>query len=234
MKKIGISYTRTNFQNYWNWFAENLQNGFELIELSFEKNNADDILMCDGFVLTGGVDVNSSLYKGLENYPDKPSAFQEERDAFESRIYEYSQKKQLPLLGVCRGLQLVNVLEGGQLVEDIGKGNSIHKKEEGTDKMHRVIVESGSLLSEITGNTSGVVNSAHHQAAKEKALGKNLKVSAWSEQDHVIEALEFNDKKGKGFMLCIQWHPERMIDKEKNPFSYRIRDRFLEEVKKKI
>jgi len=231
MKRIGISFTRTNFQNYWNWFAEKTGEGFELVELSFEKNNVDDIEKCDGFVLTGGVDVHPNLYDGPEDYPGKQK-FQKARDSFETRIYEYAQKNKLPLLGICRGLQLVNVLEGGKLVEDLGKGNVIHKKEEDIDKIHKVKVEKNSLLSDITGNNNGEVNSAHHQSVKQNALGKNLRVSAWSE-DQVIEGLEFDDKTGKGFMLCIQWHPERMADKEKNPFSYKIRERFLEEVKKK-
>jgi len=231
-KRIGISFTRTNFQNYWNWFAEKTGEGFELVELSFEKNNVDDIEKCDGFVLTGGVDVHPNLYDGAEDYPGKQK-FQKARDSFETRIYEYAQKNKLPLLGICRGLQLVNVLEGGKLVEDLGKGNVIHKKEEDIDKIHKVKVEKNSLLSDITGNNNGEVNSAHHQSVNQNALGKNLRVSAWSEKDQVIEGLEFDDKTGKGFMLCIQWHPERMADKEKNPFSYKIRERFLEEVKKK-
>jgi putative glutamine amidotransferase len=64
-KKIGISFTKTNFQNYWDWFTPgDLKNDIELIELNFEKNNSQDIYQCDGFVLTGGVDTHPSFYNG--------------------------------------------------------------------------------------------------------------------------------------------------------------------------
>ena len=91
-KKIGISYTRTYFQNYWDWFTPgDLANQFELVELSFEKNNAQDIYTCDGFVLTGGVDVHPSFYNGKNDYKNKPGLFEPERDVFEARIYQHAQ-----------------------------------------------------------------------------------------------------------------------------------------------
>jgi putative glutamine amidotransferase len=232
-KKIGISYTSTNFQNYWNWFTpEDLAGGIELVELSFEKKNTEDIKQCDGFILTGGVDVHPSLYNGAASYPNQPATYQQDRDEFEKMIFDYSQEKKLPMLGICRGLQLVNVLQGGKLIEDIGVSNAEHKKEKDTDKYHSVRTEENSLLNEITGVVKATVNSAHHQAVDKQALGKNLLVNAKSENDAMIEGLEFNDKTGKGFMLCIQWHPERMKDKNDNPFSQKIKERFLEEIKK--
>ena len=129
-KKIGISFTRTNFQYYWNWFStEDLSDKIELIELSFEKNNIDDFEKCDGFVLTGGVDIDTSLYGGASSYNHQPDQFQRERDLFEEKIFRYSQFHQLPVLGICRGLQLVNVLLGGKLIEDIDEANLVHKKD---------------------------------------------------------------------------------------------------------
>ncbi|MEO5564679.1 MAG: gamma-glutamyl-gamma-aminobutyrate hydrolase family protein [Chitinophagaceae bacterium] len=230
-KKIGISFTKTNFQYYWNWFTkDDLKNDFELVELSFEKNNIEDISKCDGFILTGGVDVDTSFYNGASSYEDKP-IFQTNRDEFEKKIYLYSQEHNLPLLGICRGLQLVNVLQGGKLVEDMGDKNTTHKKDAGVDKQHEIKVEKNSLLNEITRSETSTVNSAHHQAVKTGALGENLVANAYSEKDEIIEGLEFKDKTGKAFMLCVQWHPERMTDKEKNPFSQKLKERFLDEVK---
>jgi putative glutamine amidotransferase len=182
--------------------------------------------------LTGGVDVNSSLYDGATAYDHKPDLFQDDRDLFERKIFEYSQKHNLPLLGICRGLQLVNVLQGGKLTEDIGVSNATHRKENDIDKEHAVHAESNSLLQEITGSAKGEVNSAHHQAVRPDGIGENLKVNAWSENDSMVEGLEYNDKTGKAFMLCVQWHPERLKGKENNPFSQRIKERFLQEVKK--
>jgi len=232
-KKIGISFTRTNFQYYWNWFStEDLLDKIELIELSFEKDNIDDFEKCDGFVLTGGVDIDTSLYGGATSYDHQPDQFQRERDLFEEKIFRYSQFHQLPVLGICRGLQLVNVLLGGKLIEDIDEANLVHKKEGDIDKQHPVIIEKNSLLAEITGAQMESVNSAHHQVVRPDALGSNLMVSAWSE-DSIIEALEFKNKTGKAFMLCVQWHPERMKNKEQNPLSEKIRERFIAELKNK-
>jgi acyl-CoA reductase-like NAD-dependent aldehyde dehydrogenase/gamma-glutamyl-gamma-aminobutyrate hydrolase PuuD len=232
-KRIGISFTTTNFQNYWNWFDKtDLQNDIELVELSFEKNNVQDIYTCDAFILTGGIDIDPSFYDKENTYENKPDAFQTERDLFEKKIFEFSQINNLPLLGICRGMQLVNVLQGGKLEQDLGSLNKIHRKEE-IDKQHKVKIEKESLLAEITGISVGIVNSAHHQAVDKNALGRNLIVNAYSDSaDATIEGIEFKDKIGKAFMLCIQWHPERLDGKEESPFSKNIKEKFLQEVRK--
>jgi putative glutamine amidotransferase len=232
-KKIGISFTTTNFQYYWNWFTpQDLQDDLELIELSFEKNNTEDIAACAGFVLTGGVDVHPSFYKEEEGYKNSPASYQPDRDHFEEKIYRYSQLNNLPVLGVCRGMQLINVLQGGKLIQDLGIDNEKHKKET-ADKEHAVAASNNSLLYDITGSLSGHVNSAHHQAIDPDALGENLVANAYDGDDKkVIEGFEFNDKSNKGFMLCVQWHPERIKDKEENPFSKKIKERFLAEIRK--
>src|SRR5436190_6037192 len=231
-KRIGISFTKTMFQNYWNWFTQDdLQNELELVELNFQENNIEDIPRCDGFVLTGGVDVHPSFYDGSSAYDNIPAAFQPDRDRFEERIYRYSQVHKLPVLGICRGMQLINVLEGGKLIQDLDNGNARHRKEE-SDKEHTIAAEKKSLLHQIAGSASGHVNSAHHQAIDPTAIGENLVANAYDDDDEkIIEGLEFKDKTGKGFMLCIQWHPERMKDKEGNPFSQNIKEQFLAAVR---
>ena len=231
-KKIGVSYTEILFKNYWNWFThEDLKDEFELVELSFEKNNTPDIYKCDGFVLTGGVDVHPSLYKGADTYNNSPELFHLERDVFESKIYHYAQLNKLPVLGICRGMQLINVLEGGKLIQDLDNGNERHKKEQ-TDKEHVINVESNSLLNKVAVSDTGHVNSAHHQAIDPSAIGSNLKVNAFENDDEkIIEGLEFTDKTNKGFMLCVQWHPERIREKENNPLSENLKKEFMTAVK---
>lgn len=232
-KKIGISYTETNFQNYWNWFTDtDLGNELELVELSFEKNNTKDIETCAGFVLTGGIDVEPSFYQGAPDYPNKPTEFLPERDLFEKLIYEYSQAHLIPVLGICRGMQYINILEGGRVLEDIGKANDIHKKTT-EDRIHQVDISHNSMLYAITNVKTGIVNSAHHQGVTSNNLSDNLIANSYSvSPDELIEGLEFKDKTGKAFMLAVQWHPERMKEKEINPLSQKLKEQFIEEVKK--
>ncbi len=231
-KKVGISYTETSFQNYWDWFtAVDLQNDIELIELSFKKNNIEEIYSCDGFVLTGGMDVHPSLYNGKSDYKNIPSSHRLERDLFEEKIYRYSQLNKLPLLGICRGMQLINVLEGGKLIQDLDNGNARHRKE-ASDKEHAIITEQNTLLHEIAGSVSGHVNSAHHQAIDPDAIGENLIANAFDDdEEKIIEGVEFKNKSDKAFMLCVQWHPERIKEKEHNPLSQNLKKRFLSAIR---
>ncbi|MEC5142730.1 gamma-glutamyl-gamma-aminobutyrate hydrolase family protein [Chitinophaga sp. 212800010-3] len=232
-KRIGISFTETNFHNYPHWFQpEDLGEDVEIVTLSFVERNEQDIYTCDGFVLTGGIDVLPSLYGGAEQYPYKPERFLPERDAFEKRIYEYAQEQQIPVLGICRGLQYINILEGGKVYEDIGAtANLIHKKDK-ADKIHDVNIRKDSLLYAITGVENGQVNSAHHQGIDPEHLGHNLMISATSATgDAIIEGIEFRDKTGKGFMIGVQWHPERMPEKESNPLSSAIKKQFIQAVR---
>lgn len=231
-KKIGISFTKTNFNNYWDWFtAADLKDDVELIELNFEKDNSEDIYQCDGFVLTGGVDTHPSFYNGKTIYNNSPSAFQVERDLFEEKIYRYSQLNKLPVLGICRGMQLINVLEGGKLIQDLDNGNERHRKE-ASDKVHSIVAEDSSLLHKVSGSLSGRVNSAHHQAIDPDGIGNNLIVNAYDDDDEkIIEGLEFKNKTGKAFMLCVQWHPERINNKEENPFSANLKKEFLNAIR---
>lgn len=230
-KRIGISYSEASFQNYLSWFTpDDLGDDVELVELSFERDNLPDIYTCDGFVLTGGVDVQPSLYGGEEIYPNQSKQMIPERDHFEKKVWEYSQLQKLPLLGICRGLQLVNVLQGGTLVQDLGEKNATHKKETDKDKKHRIKAKPSTFLYELVHEEAGEVNSAHHQAIDQ--LGENLMVNTLSAEDGMIEGIEFAQKEGKSFMLCVQWHPERMENKEENVFSQKIKSQFLTEVRK--
>lgn len=234
-RKIGISYTTTNFENYPAWFTkEDCRDDIELIKLSFELNNKEDIKICDGFVLTGGIDIDPAYYNGKQSYPHSPEAFQPNRDEFEKEIYSYAMKCGLPVLGICRGMQLINVLEGGRLIQDLGEaGNSIHKKDS-QDKQHAVNIVPGTLLGDIAGQATGHVNSAHHQAVDKNSISENLQPNAWSVDDpSIIEGMEFKDKTNKPFMLCVQWHPERIPNKEQNPLSQKIKEQFIAAVKNK-
>lgn len=230
-KKIGISFSQTNFRYYWNWFTENDLQDAELIKLCFLENNEEEVYKCDGLILTGGVDIHPSLYGGKLKYENKPKAFSRERDKFEEKIYKYSQENKKPLLGICRGLQLVNVLQGGSLIQDIQAGENLkHCDTRGADKQHDIIIENNTLLRDITLSDKGFVNSAHHQAINPNGLGNNLKINASAAFDeNIIEGIEFEDKTNKAYMLCVQWHPERIKDKQ-SVFSDGIKNSFLKAI----
>lgn len=218
MKKVGITDSRSkSMELYLNWFQGE---DVDVIKLDV---NSHDYKNCQGIVLTGGTDVHPDVYDGDLDYPNKPDAWDEERDQYEESVYKYAKVNKIPVLAICRGMQLVNVLEGGTMIQDLGEGNATHQKVT-EDKEHTVTIDSRTLLGDATGAMSGMVNSAHHQAVDEP--GRSLMVSATSKDD-VIEGLEFKDKTNKGFMIAVQWHPERMKDKETNALSKNLKKAFL-------
>jgi putative glutamine amidotransferase len=226
---IGITYC-SKYEAYADWI-EKIEN-VEALKLSYHDNNFKDIDKCDGLVLSGGEDVHPRHYKKsefIERY--KLDDVDEQRDAFELKVLDYSQKKQVPLLGICRGLQVANVFFGGTLIPDIpsfGKFN--HAKEPEYDRYHFVHVDRNSYLSSLVASETGEVNSAHHQSADQ--VGEGLVANAIS-YDGVIEGLERLHPEGKSFLLLVQWHPERMND-QNNPLTKNVRAAFIDSVRKAI
>jgi putative glutamine amidotransferase len=227
MKRIGITTSDTNFQNYPNWISGE---GVEVVLLSYEQKNRQDFSSCDGFVLTGGIDVHPAFYQNArEDYPNT-TVFNESRDLFEMQVFEYARQQNKPVLGICRGLQLVNIALGGNLIQDLQEnGFENHRKGPEGDTEHKIEVREGTLLAQISGVQHGFVNSAHHQGLDQIADG--LKVSAFSE-DGVVEAIEYKDA-NKSFLLAVQWHPERMqIPSSNLAFSQNIRSAFIDAILK--
>ena len=234
MKRIGITFTQTNLKNYPAWFRPaDLGDDIILVELSYLNPDEALLASCDGFVLTGGIDMDPVFYEGALDYPNRPNDFCPERDIFETNVYAYAKKHKLPILAICLGMQVVNVAEGGNMIQDMGdEGNAVHRKIGDTDKRHDIIITAGSILQGITGCLSGKVNSAHHQAIDIGHLPPSLQISALSD-DGIPEALEYTPGQDLGFMLGVQWHPERMSDREINPLSFQIRKRFLDIIRTK-
>lgn len=223
--KIGITQSETNYANYPKWIKG--QDDIDIIELSYDRNNVQDVALCDGIVLTGGVDAHPQFYLDDYdlNYPHAPEEFAAHRDEFELAILDVALQQKKPILGICRGLQVINVFFGGTLHVDIGEDNNVtHKKVNNMDKEHAVSVVKDSQFYDIVQQAKGKVNSAHHQAIE--VLGNGLKAGAFSSEDHFIEAIE-GDSPDKPFLLAVQWHPERMINQE-SPFTKNIRKAFLE------
>jgi len=232
--KIGLTYTgfQHKHKNYINWLKGN--DDIEVIRLSVEDDNATVLNDCDGLVLSGGIDSDPIFYNGSKDYPNKPEeGWNTQRDLFEMSLYKSALKNDIPVLAVCRGMQLVNVLQGGTLTQDLGHLNTRHKAVEEVDRDHEITIEKNSLLEEIVRIPTGKINSAHHQCIDE--LGEGLMVNCLAE-DGTVEGTEWKEKEGKPFLLCVQWHPERMykFHLEDSPLSKNIRNRFIEEIKKSI
>lgn len=226
---IGITEGR-RFELYAAWIKGN--DDVEIIPLSYQRNNADTLGKCSGIVFTGGEDVHPKYYHRVDDLVYcNPSDISEQRDAFEWELLTQLQKNPLPLLGICRGLQMVNVFYDGTLIPDIVTwGKFSHTKfSEGKDRYHKVIVDEHSALKNIVNVTEGIINSAHHQSADK--IGKGLAVSALS-VDGVVEAIERKDGSLYNSFLClVQWHPERMEHQE-SPLAQPLRKKFIEEVQK--
>jgi putative glutamine amidotransferase len=225
-KIIGIT-DCGKYQNYHDWIAA-YSNELEIVKLSYKLNNIEEIKNCTHLLLTGGEDVHPRFY----NQPEMlkycaTTDMDEARDEFEWQVLEQAQQKALPLLGICRGLQIANVFFGGTLIPDLpsfGKFN--HSKfEEGKDRYHSILVDANSLLNRITHRDNGIINSAHHQSAG--MIGKGLVANSFS-PDGVVEGIERKSAADGAWLLLVQWHPERMRDKNHNEFSLNVRKAFLE------
>jgi putative glutamine amidotransferase len=231
--KIGLTYTgdEVKHNNYVNWLKAD-DDDIEVIKLHEKANNGKLLESCDALVLSGGVDIHPRFFNGSMDYPFKPvTGWEPERDEFEQAVFQSAIKNSLPVLGICRGLQLINVFYNGTLLLNIEEDNVYHKG--GPDKRHVVEIDEASLLYEIAGVKKQEINSAHHQAIER--LGAGIVGNSRSE-DGIIEGIEWADKKDKPFMLGVQWHPERMkiFGLENSPLSKNIRDRFIKEIKLNI
>jgi len=152
-----------------------------------------------GLCLAGGADVDPALY-GEARLPET-QAPDRDRDRLESALLLEALDRDLPVLAICRGLQLLNAVLGGTLAQHI-EGHNYRKQRD----VHEIRIAPGSRLERILGTHSYMVNSRHHQCAAKVAAGLLLAATA---PDGVVEPLEVP---GKRFALAVQWHPEARMD----------------------
>jgi putative glutamine amidotransferase len=230
--KIALLYTGSDekHNNYVQWLKAN--DDLEVVVLSAKDSNLHEIASCNGLVLSGGIDVHPKNYDNFRtDYPNAPSTFDVKRDEFEAGAFIMAQERRLPVLGICRGMQLIYCMMEGTLQQDLGEElNRTHEAKTPDDKLHEVKVEKNTMLYELVQTDLAEVNSAHHQAIEK--LGKGLRVNSTA-ADGIIEGFEWADPAGKPFLLCVQWHPERMFKFGLGdaPLSKGIRDLFVESVK---
>jgi putative glutamine amidotransferase len=170
-----------------------------------EVRLADYARALDGLVLQGGADVSPSTYGETPLAPQW--AGDRLRDVYEIELVHEFVEAGKPVLGICRGAQLVNVAFGGTLYQDIPTqlaGSQVHVTDAYEKHRHEIRFEPGSGLARLyRGVQRPSVTSIHHQSVK--ALGRGLRVEAWSEPDGVVEAIRAN---GRGYVFAVQWHPE--------------------------
>ena len=186
----------------------------------------DALSLCDGIIFTGGPDVRPSLF-GEEIIPSC-GAINDERDAFEIKLYKMAMAADKSILGVCRGVQVMNIAEGGNIYQDIYSQNGTmlaHHTLDGVRAFHNVSVTNSAIFEKIGfSKNEFTVNSYHHQSVKDLAEG--YEAFAYS-PDGLIEAIYMPSRR---FVAGVQWHPEKRFDGDSD--SFRILIDFVESCKK--
>ena len=225
--RIGITdcLREDKLQQYFDW-VHNVDKDVKFEQLSSVTGNIDALSSVDGLMLTGGGDVDPGFY-GRDDLGGRARDINIQRDEFEFEIIKRALDADLPILGVCRGMQVMNVALGGSLHADLkSDGFQEHSISAHGGLKHDIAIEANSLLSGLAGGLEQKVNSYHHQAVD--SLGKGL-TSVATSSDGVIEAAEWISKEGMPFLLLVQWHPERTLG-ELNVFSTNLAQIFLREV----
>ena len=165
----------------------------------------------DDLVLAGGGDLNPATYGDEARLAETVNVF-DGRDALELELARLAHERDLPMLGICRGMQVMNIVKGGGIYQDIGvqAGTTLKHIQQAPRSYgtHSIFVEDNTLLTDLWENKRTVVNSLHHQSCS--TLGEGFIVSARS-ADGLIEAIEHKDNR---FAVGVQWHPEAMKTEE--------------------
>ncbi len=219
-----------SYANYYNWIKslDSGATGMDMYDMPLDSA-IKKLRGCSGLILTGGTDINPALYE----YPGDPlkcTEIDDYRDTLEVTLLDSAMAWGMPVLGVCRGHQMLNVAFGGTLIKDIPTEFDTtisHRCPDASNCFHPLNIVPGSMLNEISGLTSGTVNSNHHQGIKD--LSPELAIVAYS-PDSLPEAVEWANPSGKPFLLGVQWHPERLGND--NPLSGKVGEKFLEECRR--
>jgi len=209
-------------ENYVNW----IQDDNTVILDAYKISNIDSILaIADGIIITGGEDINPLFYSDTLNLK-VCGDIDYRRDTLEKKLFDYAFENKIPLMGVCRGMQMINVASGGTLYGDIPSeiGTQVIHRNNG-EVMHEVVLTESCPLIFPEGQDTFMVNSWHHQGLKNIPNGINVVARSF---DGLPEAICV-DEKIHPFMIAVQFHPER-LDSD-NPIRRRMRNNFYNAIK---
>jgi putative glutamine amidotransferase len=207
-----IGFSRASVEEKYQLYVKWLRSAGQPFEyINFYGMEIPDALQaldkCSGFVLTGGLDVHP-LYYGRGDEATR-CELDQARDILEFALIEKALLLKLPLLAICRGEQILNVSQGGDLIVDIPSdhGESVkHSSDNGQLMYHNVNIDDSSILYHLIRATSFDIVSVHHQAVK--TLAPCFRPTAFA-GDGIIEAFEWLNHEGKGYLNAVQWHPEK-------------------------
>jgi len=209
-------------QNYVDWISDDNT----VILDAYRISNTDSILdLADGIIITGGEDINPLLYNDTSNLKVCDN-IDHRRDTLEKKLFDYAFENKIPLIGVCRGMQMINVASGGSLFGDIPSeiGTEVIHRNNG-EVMHEIALTESCPLIFPEGQDTFMVNSWHHQGLKNIPDGINVVARSF---DGLPEAI-YVDEKLHPFMIAVQFHPERLGSD--NGIHKRMRQNFLNAVK---
>jgi putative glutamine amidotransferase len=180
------------------------------------------ILRCSGILLTGGADIDPARY-GQTMETGRCERIDDLRDELEMKLVAAALDNRIPLLAICRGVQMINIYFNGTLVVDIASdyGKRVEHRNK-TDVNHSITIAKDSDLYKYGLACEYMVNSSHHQAIS--SIGSSLIPVAWSD-DNLVEAVQLNPQLDHPFFIGVQWHPERM--EMSHPMSENIGRAFL-------
>ncbi|MGD0710314.1 MAG: gamma-glutamyl-gamma-aminobutyrate hydrolase family protein [Bacteroidales bacterium] len=218
-----------NYINYVKWITHYDKSIVCVDMIKKKPEQACELLeKCSGLILTGGLDVDPARYGRTKD--SSRCELDKRRDTLEFALIKKAMELRLPVLGICRGEQVLNVAMGGSLIIDIPKDHDTivhHQTKEGTHTKHYVSLVQGTYLFNQCDTKGDTVASNHHQAVDK--LADCFKVSAWA-NDSIVEAFEWKYPQGKSFLIAVQWHPEK--PDTKNALSLPIGKSFIDEAKK--
>ena len=208
--------------NYVNW----IEDKNTVILDAYRISNTDSILaIADGIIITGGEDINPLLYNDTTNLK-VCGKIDHRRDTLEKKLFDYAFENKIPLMGVCRGMQMINVASGGSLYGAIPSeiGTQVIHRNNG-EVMHKIALTESCPLIFPEGQDTFMVNSWHHQGLKNIPDGISVVAKSF---DDLPEAI-YLDEKLHPFMIAVQFHPERLGSD--NGIHKRMRQSFLNAVK---